>query len=156
VTLIETQWKALNQAQKLLTQLTTGSNASLLPASQLADAFLTRGDTELFRFRLTFFEGAKPAWLNSRSVLVANAGVFYRGARTYAEKLGKELMRKAADAKAVVAEVLKEAEVSGGTAIEVKDGWKGKGEAVKKVLKQMVEEGIVGRVEAENVLELVQ
>jgi hypothetical protein len=155
-TSIETQWTALNQAQRILTQLSTGSNTSLFPASRLADTFLARGDTELFRFRLTLFEGAKPAWVKSKKILVANAGVFYRGARTYAEKAGKDVVGRMADAKAVVAEVMKEVEGSGGAAVMVNDSWNGKVEGVKSVLEQMVEEGIVGRVEAEGVLGLVR
>jgi hypothetical protein len=155
-TSLETQWTALNQAQKILAQLSTGADASSAPFSRLANMFLARGDTELFRFRIALFEGAKPAWANSRKVLVGNAGVYYRGARTYAEKMGGEGVRRTADAKAVVAEVLKEVEGSGGAAVAAKEGWKGKGESVRRVLEQMVEEGILGRVEAEGVLALVQ
>ena len=155
-TSLETQWTALNQAQKILTQLSTGANASLFPPSRLADTFLARGDTELFRFRVALSEGAKPAWANSTNVLVGNAGVYYRGARTYAEKAGKEVVRRTADAKAVVAEVLKDVEGKGAGLVVAKEGWKGKGVEIKRVLEQMVEEGILGRAEAEGVLGLVQ
>ena len=82
-------------------------------------------------------------------MLVSNAGVFYRGARSYAEKAGIADVHRTADAKAVVAEVLKQ--VASGA--EVKGEWKGKQEEVRRVLEQMVEEGIIGREEAEGVLQ---
>jgi hypothetical protein len=146
---LEVQWTALSQAQKSLTQLSSAPYVSLLSASRLADIFLARGDTELFRFRIALFEGAKPAWVNSKAVVVANAGVFYRGARSYAERAGVTDVRATADAKAIVAEILKEV-ASGSQAI--KEHWKGRTEDVAVVMAQMVEEGIVGQENAEGVL----
>ncbi|PVI02329.1 hypothetical protein DM02DRAFT_717422 [Periconia macrospinosa] len=161
----EIQWTSLTHAQKLLTSLTT-SNPPILPASRLADIFLARGDIELFRFHLSFTPvgAAKSAWVNSRAVLVANAGVYYRGARAYGDKAvaagtGDANVRDMADGKAVVAEVLKEvhatragAEGGAGGVVIVKDGWKGKGAKVKRALEQLVEEGVLGRDEAEGVV----
>ncbi|KAF2691874.1 hypothetical protein K458DRAFT_381718 [Lentithecium fluviatile CBS 122367] len=155
-TSIETQWTALSQAQKILTQISPGGKSSTLPPSRLADTFLARGDIELFRFRLALTEGAKPAWVNSKEALVTNAGVFYRGARTYGQVAHKEVTIRMAEAKVVVAEVLREVEGGGGAAIAAKEQWKGKGEGVKRALEQMVEEGVMGRAEAEGVLALVQ
>lgn len=150
---LELQWTALTQAQNLLTQLSSAPYTSLLSPSRLADTFIARGDIDLFRFRISFFEIAKPAWAKSRPTLVSNAGVFYRGGRTYAEKAGAAEVRKTADAKATVAEILKEvASGSGAT----KDSWRGKRVEVVKVLEQMVEEGIVERVNVEGVLNLAQ
>jgi hypothetical protein len=152
---LETQWRALSQAQKLLTQLSSAT--SVLPASRLADVFLARGDTDLCRFRIAKSIGAKSAWTDSSKVLVSNAGVWYRGARTYAGKAGKETVERVADAKAVVAEVLKEGEGAGWDNVVAKEEWKGKGETVKRVLEGMIEEGILGKAwEAERVLGLVQ
>lgn len=153
---LETQWAVLTEAQNILTKLSTGANASALPASRLADTFLARGDTDLFRFRLALLPVAKPPWASSKATLVGNAGVFYRGARSYAEKAGKADVHRTADAKAIVAEVLKEVVSSGGGIIVGNESWKVKGMEVKKVLEQMVEEGILGRDEAEGVLRIVQ
>jgi len=152
---LETQWGALSQAQTLLTQLLKTPGSAGLTAHRLALVFLARGDADLFRFRLSLFGTAKPAWVNSKNVLVGNAGVFYRGARTYAEKAGKEELRTMADAKAIVAEVLKEVATTGGSVVAAKDTWKGKGEAVKQALEEMVEEGILGREDGEGVLKIV-
>jgi hypothetical protein len=149
---LEIQWSALAHAQTLLTQLSSKANVAILSASRMTDIFAARGDVDLFRFRISLFPEAKAAWAKSRPVLVANAGVFYRGARSYAEKAGNGEVKKTADAKAVVAEVLKE--VASGSEAR-KENWKGKGAEVKRVLEQMVEEGIVGRDEAEGVLSLV-
>ncbi|KAH7402707.1 hypothetical protein BKA66DRAFT_7145 [Pyrenochaeta sp. MPI-SDFR-AT-0127] len=150
---LELQWTALTQAQTLLTQLSSAPYTSLLSSSRLADIFLARGDTDLFRFRISLFEIAKPAWAKSRPTLVSNAGVFYRGARTYAEKSGAAEVRKTGNAKAIVAEILKEvASGSGAT----KESWKGTSADVARVLEQMVEEGIVGRENVEGVLALAQ
>jgi hypothetical protein len=149
---LEIQWSALAHAQTLLTQLSSKDNVAILSASRMADIFAARGDVDLFRFRISLFAEAKPAWVKSRPVLVANAGVFYRGARSYAEKSGNGEVRKTADAKAVVAEVLKE--VASGSEAR-KEHWKGKGVEVKRALEQMVEEGIVGREDAEGVLKAV-
>jgi hypothetical protein len=149
----EIQWTALTQAQTLLTQLASAPYTAVLSASRLADIFLARGDTDLFRFRITLFDIAKPAWVKSRSVLVGNSGVFYRGARTYAEKAGAVDVRSTADAKAIVAEVLKE--VAGGSQA-IKDHWKGRNADVAKALEQMVQEGIVGRENVEGVLKCVE
>ncbi|KAF1958855.1 hypothetical protein CC80DRAFT_490637 [Byssothecium circinans] len=151
----EIQWTALTAAQKLLTQLSSAPNNTILPASRLADAYLARGDVELFRFHISFSETAKPAWVSARNVLVGNAGVYYRGARTYAEKAGVLDLRGTADAKTLVAEVLKEVTVARGGVVVAKEAWKGRGEGVKRVLEQMVEEGIVGRGDAAGVLNLL-
>ncbi|KAF1913643.1 hypothetical protein BDU57DRAFT_541044 [Ampelomyces quisqualis] len=149
----EIQWTALTQAQTLLTQLSSTPYATILSASRLADIFLARGDIDLFRFKITLYDSAKPAWVKSRAVLVGNSGVFYRGARTYAEKAGAVKVRSTADAKAIVAEVLKE--VSSGSQ-EKKAHWKGRSSDVAKVLEQMVAEGIVGRENVEGVLRCVE
>jgi hypothetical protein len=150
---IEIQWTALTQAQTLLTQLASAPYTSILSASRLADIFLARGDTDLFRFRISFLDIAKPAWVKSKMVLVGNSGVFYRGARTYAEKAGAVEVRTTADAKAIVAEVLKE--VASGVQT-TKTHWKGRSADVAKVLEQMAEEGIVGRENIDGVLKCVE
>jgi hypothetical protein len=141
----DTQWTALLQAQTTLTRLSSPPANTILSARRLADVFLARGDTDLFRFRLSLADSAKPAWQKSRPVLIANAGVFYRGARSYAEKAGAAETARTADAKAIVAGVLKE----GAAALL---GSKGKGGEVRRVLEGMVEEGIVSREDAEGVL----
>ena len=148
---IEVQWTALTQAQTLLTQLSATPYTSILSPSRLADIFLARGDTDLFRFRISLFEAAKPAWRKSGSVLVANAGVFYRGARSYAERAGAAEVRSTADAKSIVAEILKE--VASGSDTK-KDSWRGRKADVARVLEQMVEEGVVGHENVEGMLGL--
>ncbi|KAF2022200.1 hypothetical protein BU24DRAFT_363308, partial [Aaosphaeria arxii CBS 175.79] len=149
---VETQWTSLTLAQSILTKLTTPTNPPSLPPlspSRLADIFLARGDTELFRFRIA---AAKPVWAQSRGVLVGNAGVFYRNARAYAGRAGGGEVQRTADAKAVVAEVLKGVFGAGGAeAVVVNPGWKGRAGNVVGVLGQMVEEGVVGREDAEGV-----
>jgi hypothetical protein len=141
----DTQWTALLQAQTTLTRLSSPPANTILSARRLADVFLARGDTDLFRFHLSLVDSAKPAWQKSRPVLIANAGVFYRGARSYAEKAGAAETARMADAKAIVAGVLKEG-AAGLT------GSKGMSGEVRRVLEGMVEEGIVSREDAEGVL----
>lgn len=150
---LEIQWTALSQAQKTLTELSTAPLSSMLSASRLADIFLARGDTELFRFRITITQGAKAAWANSKAVVVANAGVFYRGARSYAQNAGASQTRATADAKAIVAEILKE--VSSGSNVR-KETWKGRSADVAAVLGQMVEEGIVTEEHARGLLDFTE
>jgi hypothetical protein len=58
-------------------------------------------------------------------------------------------VRRTADAKAVVAEILKA--VASGSEMS-KDTWKGRTADVAKVLEQMVEEGIVGQENVEGLL----
>ncbi|KAF3004116.1 hypothetical protein E8E13_004380 [Curvularia kusanoi] len=147
---LEIQWTALSQAQKTLTELSSAPLSSLLHASRLADIFMARGDTDLFRFRIATTPGAKAAWANSRAVVVANAGVFYRGARSYAQNASAAQTRATADAKAIVAEILKE--VSSGSSSR-KDTWKGRNSDVAAVLGQMVEEGIVAEENAQGLLD---
>ena len=89
--------------------------------------------------------------MKSGPTLVANAGVFYRGARSYADRAGLAQVRGTADAKAIVAEILKEV-ASGST--EIKDTWKGRSADVAKVLEQMVEEGVVGGENVGGVLKM--
>ncbi|KAF2192768.1 hypothetical protein K469DRAFT_554562 [Zopfia rhizophila CBS 207.26] len=144
---LESQWNALTLAQTILTQLST--HTTILSPSRLADIFLARGDTELFRFRISLFENSKPAWTKSKTVLVSNAGVFYRGARSYSERTGAVEVQKTADAKAIVAEILKEA--AGGVG-QRKEHWMGRRQDVVRVLEQLVEEGIVGRENVEGVV----
>jgi hypothetical protein len=146
---IDIQWTALTQTQNLLTKLSAAPYTSILSASRLADVFIARGDTDLFRFRISLVENAKPAWAKSGSTLVSNAGVFYRGGRSYAEKAGATGVRNTADAKAVVAEILKT--VASGSEMS-RETWKGRSADVPKVLDQMVEEGIVGRENADGLL----
>jgi hypothetical protein len=150
---LEIQWTALSQAQKTLTELSTAPLSSVLSASRLADIFLARGDTELFRFRIAITPDAKAPWANSKAVVVANAGVFYRGARSYAQNAGAAETRGTADAKAIVAEILKEV-ASGSNAR--KENWRGRSEDVAAILGQMVEEGIVAEENAEGLLEFTQ
>jgi hypothetical protein len=147
---LEIQWTALSQAQKTLTELSSAPLSSMLSASRLADIFLARGDTELFRFRIATTPDVKAAWANSKAVVVANAGVFYRGARSYAQNAGAAQTRATADAKAIVAEILKE--VSSGSSTR-KETWKGRSNDVAAVLGQMVEEGIVTEENAQGLLE---
>lgn len=146
------QWTALSQSQTILTTLSSAPQSSLLSPSRLSDVFLARGDTDLFRFRISLFSTAKPAWRKSGTTLVGNAGVFYRGARSWAERAGVVQAGRVADAKAVVAEVLKEGVEGTGSR---KEGWKGKRGVVEWVLAQMVEEGIVGRENVEGILGMV-
>ena len=150
---LDIQWTALSQAQKTLTELSSAPLSSMLSASRLADIFLARGDTELFRFRIAVTPGAKAAWANSKAVVVANAGVFYRGARSYAQNAGAAQTRATADAKAVVAEILKE--VSSGSNAR-KETWKGRSADVAAVLGQMVEEGIVAEENAQGLLDFAE
>lgn len=150
---VDIQWTALTQTQNILTSLSSAPYTSILLPHRLAHVFIARGDTDLFRFRISRFQGVKPAWLKSGPTLVANAGVFYRGARGYAEKAGAAQVRRIADARAIVAEILKE--VASGSVV-VKDHWKGKSVHVANVLEQMVEEGIVGRENVEGVLQMAQ
>ena len=83
-------------------------------------------------------------------MVVANAGVFYRGGRSYAQNAGAVHTRAIADAKATVAEILKE--VSSGSSTR-KENWKGKSNDIAPVLGQMVEEGIVAEENAQGLLE---
>lgn len=147
----EVQWTALTQAQALLIQLGAVPYTTILSASRLANVLLARGDVDLFRFRISMFDSAKPAWAKSKMSLVSNAGVFYRGARSHAEKAGAVEVRSTADAKAVVAEILKE--VVGGSQT-AKETWKGKSDIVAKVLDQMIAEGIVGGENVDGVLRM--
>lgn len=150
---VEIQWTALTQSQNFLSHLATVATTLHLSATRLADIFLARGDTDLFRFRIALFEQSKPSWSKDKMTLVGNAGVFYRGARSYAEKAGAVEVCGVADAKAVVAEILKE--VASGSE-DVKETWKGKSAIITRVLEQMVEEGIVGMENVDGVVRLVQ
>ncbi|KAF2656688.1 hypothetical protein K491DRAFT_596444 [Lophiostoma macrostomum CBS 122681] len=146
---LEIQWKALTQAQTILTALSSGASATIASPTRLADIFLARGDADLFRFRISSFASAKASWVKSKGVLVANAGVYYRGARSYAEKAGLIEVQKTADAKAIVAEVLKAAVNGAGLGKEV---WDGKGTEIGTVLRQMVDEGIMGQEEGSHLI----
>lgn len=150
---LEIQWTALSQVQKTLTELSSAPLSSMLSASRLADIFLARGDTELFRFRIATTPSVKAAWASSKAVVVANAGVFYRGARSYAHNAGAAQTRATADVKAIVAEVLKE--VSSGSSAK-KENWKGRSNDVASVLDQMVEEGIVAEENAQGLLQFTE
>jgi hypothetical protein len=149
---LETQWTVLTQAQTILTKLSSGTYSSSLSPSKVADIFSARGDTDLFRFRLSLMEAAKPAWSKSKTVLVNNAAVFYRGARSYAEKAGAVDTQSSANAKAAVAEILKEA--AGGAKVQRTD-LKGISQHVVRVLEEMVAEGIIDEQNAEGVLKCI-
>ncbi|KAJ4358494.1 uncharacterized protein N0V89_003078 [Didymosphaeria variabile] len=151
----ETQWNALSEAQKLLTQLVKPQYNAHLSPDRLADIFDTRADIDLTRFSLSFADTAKAAWRSSRNVLVSNAGVFYRGAKSYAERVGDGEQAKATGAKAVVAEVLKQVLEKGDGAITAKHEWKAQQAEVKQALEQMVNENILGQREGEEVLRIV-
>jgi hypothetical protein len=146
---IDIQWIALTQTQNLLTKLSAAPYTSILSPSRMASIFVARGDADLFRFRISLSEGTKPAWAKSGPTLVSNAGVFYRGGRSYAEKAGAAGVRSIADAKAVVAEILKA--VASGSEM-TKETWKERSADVSKVLEQMIEEGIVGQENVEGLL----
>ncbi|KAF2738419.1 hypothetical protein EJ04DRAFT_509582 [Polyplosphaeria fusca] len=150
---LQIQWTALTEVQARLAQVSSGTYASTLSPGRLADIFLARGDADMFRFRLSLSALAKPAWIRSKMVLISNAGVFYRGARSYAEKAAAAEIQKTAEAKSIVAEVLKEA--SNGSA--GKKGYeKEKATRTIRVLEQMMEEGLVSKDDAEIIVKLLQ
>lgn len=152
---METQWNALSEAQKLLTQLVKPPHNARLSPSRLADIFDTRADIDLTRFGLSFRDEAKPAWRSSRNVLVSNAGVFYRGAKSYGEKAGDAEQAKTVGAKVVVAEVLKQALEQGDDAVAAKPSWKEQRAEVRQVLEIMVNGRVLGQREGEEVLRIV-
>lgn len=152
---IETQWTALSQAQQLLTQLSKPPLNVLLSPSRLADIFDTRADVDLTRFSLSFSYQAKPAWVSSRNALVSNAGVFYRGAKSYAERAGDGEQVTSAAAKAVVAEVLKQVLEQGADGVVAQPGWKNQQAQVREALEEMVNGKILGQREGEEVLKIV-
>lgn len=154
----EIQWTALTQAQTILTALSSAPYTTLLSPSRLSTIFTARGDLDLFRFRISTLPSAQPAWSKAQAVLLANAGVFYRGGRSYAERSGDayKIAQSTADAKAVVAEIMKEGIEERGAEVAVKENWKGKSVLVGNVLGQMVEEGIVGGENVDGVLRFVQ
>ncbi|KAF2797023.1 hypothetical protein K505DRAFT_334652 [Melanomma pulvis-pyrius CBS 109.77] len=146
---LEVQWSALSRTQTVLSQISIKSDSGIRSSSRLAGIYAARGDTDLFRFRISLFAEAKPAWADSKLVLVANAGVYYRGAGKHAVMAGEDDVQKTVDAKATVAEILKEA--ASGEVVS-QDKWKGNREELVRVLEDMVEEGIVERENAEGVL----
>ncbi|KAF2752280.1 hypothetical protein M011DRAFT_393524 [Sporormia fimetaria CBS 119925] len=146
---LEAQWTALTHAQTILTKLSSAPNASALTASQLANIFSVRGDIDLSRFHISLLEAANSTWAKSKAVLVSNAGVFYRGSRSYADRAGAAATRKIADAKAIVAEILKQA-LNGN--VQVSPEWKAKTEEIMRVLQQMVEEGVISVDNGEHVI----
>ncbi|KAF1973048.1 hypothetical protein BU23DRAFT_554587 [Bimuria novae-zelandiae CBS 107.79] len=152
---VETQWNALSQAQHLLTQLCTPPNSAFLSAGRLADVFIARAVTDLVRFNMSLLSEAKPAWKSSRNVLISNCGVFYRGAKSYAEKAGNTQLTRSAGARAIVTEVLKQVNENGTDVIVAKAGWEEQGIEVKRVLEQMVNEKILGKRDGEEVLRIV-
>ena len=152
---VETQWNALTQAQNLLTQLCNSSNSVLVTSSRLADAFAARAEIDLIRFNVSFSNEAKPGWKSSRNVLISNAGIFFRGAKTHAEKAGNNMLATSASAMAIVAEVLKQVHEHGAGVVVAGPGWKEQGLEVKRVLELMVNEKTLGEREAEEVLRIV-
>jgi hypothetical protein len=147
---LNAQWTALSQVQTIFTKLSTGANTSRLSPSKLADIFTARGDTDLCRFRLALYGTAKPAWIKSKSALLSNAGAFYRAAKTYAERAGKHESQKSAEAKAIIAQILKEA--TSDQQVVGYGNWKEKREDIIKALQSMVAEEILGANLAEDVL----
>ena len=152
----ETQWNALSQAQGLLAQLCAPENSLFIPSPRLADIFIARADIDLTRFNISFINEAKAAWKSSRNVLISNSGIFYRGAKTHAEKAGDKQLARSASAMAVVAEVLKQVNESGGNAIAAKASWKEQSTEVRRVLEQMVNDKMLGQREGEEVLKIVE
>lgn len=151
----ETQWNALSQAQGILAQLCTPENSPFVSSSRLADIFIARADIDLTRFNISFINEAKAAWISSRKVLISNSGIFYRGAKTHAEKVGNTQLARSASAMAVVAEVLKQVNESGSSAIVAKPSWKEQSKEVRRVLEQMVNDKMLGQREGEEVLRIV-
>ncbi|KAJ4286301.1 hypothetical protein N0V90_013335 [Kalmusia sp. IMI 367209] len=156
---LEPQWEAFSQAQSLLTQLCTPPTNALVSASRLADMFVARGDADLARYHLSLLGEAKPSWRSSKMVLIGNAGIFYRGGRTYAEKAKKQEVAKTAGAKAVIAEVLKEAneanEAGNSSGIFAKASWRKQAAEVERVLEHMVSEKTMSETDREGILKIV-
>jgi hypothetical protein len=127
------KWKALTAALDALTA------ASKLPSTDnLAKIHLMRGDVELLRYQL----GQAPMMLDTAvryaATLLKNAGTYYRGAEGHgiASKLEDEV--EEAVVKGALAASL------GGNGGKLKELMKTEPEASHKVLKEAVDDGLVG------------
>jgi hypothetical protein len=147
---LEAQWAALSQAQSILTKLSLGEHTSRPSPARAADIFSARGNIDLLRLHVASLDNAKPLWVNSRRTLASNAGVYYRGARLFAERAGAVEDYQMTDAKAVVAEILKM--VFSGEQSTGDERWKDKREEVISVLQGMVEDHLIGERERETVM----
>lgn len=151
----EIQWQALSQAQNLLTELCSPANTIYLLPSRLANIYVTRADIDITRFTISLIDGAKAAWQSSRNVLIANSGVYYRGAKNYAERAKMAQLAKSANARSVVAEILRKASETPGDVVVRKASWEEQKSEVSRALEQMITEKLLGRREAEEVMRVL-
>lgn len=142
-------WTALSTTQSYLGRLTSPATTASLSPARLADIFIARGDVDLLRFRLAKTPMPLQEWAKSAKTLIANAGVYYRGARTYAERAGATDVQGIANMKAEVAEILrKEANGSAAGMEPMPRVWQ---DDMDKVLRGMVEEGLLEKAWIERI-----
>jgi hypothetical protein len=137
-------WEALSGASDAL------ARASKLPdVETLAAIHVMRGDVEMLRWRMGRAAVPYEASQKYASALLKNAEVFYRGGRKLAGAVGAGGDNGMAGVEMEGA--VKEAVVRGlrgeGGILEI---LKGVGEGAGKVLREMLEEGLVGRSELEG------
>jgi hypothetical protein len=127
----ESRWKALTAAQETLT------SASKLPAVEnIAKIYLVRGDVELLRWQLGQGKYSLAIAEKSGSVLLSNAGKYYRGGGAYARTTGEKKELFESQVKNALAKGL------AGDAQALKDLVSGGGQ-IGEILAEAVDDGVV-------------
>jgi hypothetical protein len=89
--ILELQWLALNKADNMINQALAIASAPAFRAatdpafSNRSSIYLLRGDLQLQRRHLALLPSASTTVANSATVLLKNAGVYYRGAISFAK-----------------------------------------------------------------------
>ena len=133
------RWTALESAQSRLTQLTnmlSSGGGSAGPSK--AQIYYQRGNVEMLRWGLARIPSASPAVKKGESVLLKNAGVYYRGAAGLAKQDGNAELELDAQIRADVVRAI-EGSQHGGLTFSTKV----EGDVHAKV-DEMVEEGLIG------------
>ncbi|POS85777.1 hypothetical protein EPUL_003484 [Erysiphe pulchra] len=97
------RWKALTTAQEYLT-----SSCKISSAENLEKIYLARGDVELLRFQLGQNEIDFNIARENSTVLLKNAGKYYRGSLAIARNVGAETIAFEANVKEMLASALAE------------------------------------------------
>jgi uncharacterized membrane protein YebE (DUF533 family) len=116
------RWQALTLADSLLARAIKAiqsSHAAMPDGCSIPKLYLQRGDIELQRVRVASLPSSSTEISKDISTLLKNAGIFYRGARGFAESEGDHKIAAEAGIKAGVVLVIEQAR--GGTAPGMKE-----------------------------------
>jgi hypothetical protein len=139
------KWQALTSAEALLGRAIKAirSNPTIIPeGSSNSKLYIQRGDIEMQRWRLATLPSAAKGIASGAPTLLKNSGVYYRGAKGFADRDGDHETATEGGVKAGIVEVIEK--VVNGVAVDAKEIIdRYSFEVVNSIVEDVITEGLV-------------